>query len=189
MRIVKNVEEGRITLIPSDDAERDVLGSLATELSATDQTVRYDSRSVDDQERTISLNFNRPNGDRFTLVPTDEDDRQALGGLRDALFMGSGQLIFRGSSNTDPLSVYFTLRMCLVCGRDIIKMGEVEWRTCTECKAKCEHDYIKGYVHGGEAGDLAQGHYCSKCGLGKPNEEVKPLVGIFILDDEPIQIA
>jgi len=49
-------------------------------------------------------------------------------------------------------------------------MGECEWKTCNACKDKCEHVYEPGLVHGGNAGMMAPGEFCGKCGRGKPED-------------------
>lgn len=178
MHIGINHEEGRVTLEASNEEEAGQLRSIYEKLSPSLPLLGYGGKHDAEDGRIAYLIFKFPDGQPFTLTPTDEEDKDNIGRLRDSIYWGGGGLLLREKVGEEGqnFAVRFTITQCIQCGRDITKRSEAEWEICASCKAVCVHDWKQGYVHGGRAGDLSIGQYCTKCGVG--NQEV-PLVETF----------
>lgn len=111
-------------------------------------------------------------GVTFWLEGSTESDRDELDSLRDTMYFGSsGLMLVEAEVSGETLSLFFTASKCQHCEARLIKMGECEWKTCAECRSKCQHDWKEGAIHGGDAGELAHGEFCAKCGIVNPDRE------------------
>lgn len=177
MKILIDDEAGRLTLCPSNMDETEQLRFIPKPSLTSRVILYYQGREDGSDGRVDRLNFS-VKGRSFPLLPTGPEDRDNLCALRDTVFFGSGRLVLRQITEDQEtgLAAHFTASQCKICGRDITKRGQVEFRTCGTCSKLCTHSWTQGYIHGGDAGSLAIGQFCTKCGVG--NKDV-PLVKIF----------
>ena len=108
---------------------------------------------------------------KLILIGTTEEDKHEVGRIRDACYFGSGGLIFIGETEVDgKKAIITTAKRCKHCGSGMIRYFDCERSTCDACAAKCEHNYVRGAIHGGGT-DIGVGEFCDKCGRGKPKAE------------------
>ena len=165
MRILADREGGRITLQPATEEEGQTLRSLVENLGSSGTKLEYRGRSTDGENRLKQLRFEQPEGQDFVLVLSVEEDRNAIGLIRDTCFLGSSGMFYVESGEVDGVfSVQFNMGKCKICEKDLITMDEVVWEHCHSCKQKCSHVWRDGFVHVGRT--VGTGQYCGECGLG-----------------------
>lgn len=165
MRILADREGGRITLQPATEEEGQVLRSLVESLGDSGTKLQYKGRSTDDEDRITQLNFEQPNDQVFVLVLSVEEDRNAIGLIRNTCFLGSSGMFYVESGEADGVfSVQFNMGKCKICDKDIITMDEVVFGHCLSCKQNCSHVWKEGVIHEGQT--VGFGQYCGECGLG-----------------------
>lgn len=189
MKVVKDSQAATLTLVPVEAGEAEVLASMLATLKPEDKLV-YGGREKDGEgdkfckihlhvgshkeERTevrgkitirCTLNVG---GVELVLCGSTEEDKQEVGRIRDTCYFGSGGLIFLGEAEVDGKRVMVTTaKRCKHCQAGMIRHTECEWSTCDACAGKCEHNYVRGAIHGGGT-DIGMGEFCDKCGRGKP---------------------
>lgn len=190
MKVISNQKAGTLTLVPTAKAEKKVVGQII-KVSKPGDLLDYDGRRTDPETgRTVMLTFHANaerkqvkvqqgnltiishefvGGVKLELTASDQQSLDAIRSLRNAVYFGSGGIIFLDSEMVDgKQAVTVTVQQCKHCKANLISRHACEWSTCDACAAKCDHKYIYGAVHGGSAGDIAMGEYCEKCGRGKP---------------------
>lgn len=168
MRILADRKGGRITLQPATEEEAQSLRSLAESLTTPRQKLKYAGRKTNDDGETIQLKFEQSDDQIFVLTPTEEEDRNNLGMMRDTCFFGSSGMFYIETVKADGgMEILFTMGQCNVCNRDVITMDEVSWKTCKSCKMECSHEWEEGIIHEGQA--IGTGEFCKKCGFGNPD--------------------
>jgi hypothetical protein len=192
MQIIRNEEMAYFTFAPTDEEEVAVLQSVIA-LAKPKDRIKYGGRSggddgvpfmiflhVDSQteevkevEGNVTLtSYRRVGGVKLVLRGTTEADDAEVRRIRDAIYFGAGGAIFLGSCEVDgKTAIMVTLSHCKLCNAPMIDLSSCEWKTCKACAAKCGHQYERGAVHGGSAGDIGMGEFCNLCGRGKPEPE------------------
>lgn len=185
MKIIRNEESQTWTLVPVEDGETEVLTSIVAMLKPEDE-LSYGGRSRDDGESCklhLHVGANREprietrgnvtiertvyvGGVELVLRGSTEEDKNEIWSVRyGAVYSG---LIFLGEIEVDgKKAIIVTAGRCKHCGAALLNP---EWQTCDTCAAKCEHNYVKGAVHGGST-DIGVGEFCDICGRGKPRPE------------------
>lgn len=172
MHVIRNNEMGTLTLCPTEPTEREVVEFIANTVKVGEK-LNYNGRQTeDDGSCTIHLRIGeKESSRRLTVRGTSADDKKSVGAIRDMCFFGSGGLVYLGKVEVEGTpALVFTGLYCKVCGGAMIGTLTCEWATCNMCAEKCKHNYIRGAVHGGDAGDLGMGYFCDICGRGKPKE-------------------
>lgn len=192
MKIIRDKQLATLTLVPEADEEQ-VIASIAAMLKPEDK-LSYGGRGRDSgdekfctvhlhagghkelrTETTGNVTVHRTvhvDGVELILQGTTEEDKHEVGRIRDTCYFGSGDLIFLGETEVDgKKAIVITGLRCKHCGAGMIRYSDCEWRTCAVCAAKCEHNYVRGMIHGGSVGELGIGEFCDKCGRGKPRVE------------------
>jgi hypothetical protein len=192
MQIIRDDMAGTLTFVPISPDEIVKIGQIATVLKAGDKIV-YDGRGIY-RDRTLKCVYffaaskNRwkttkyPEGGSVTqrvhiggikleLIGTSEKDRHEVGQISDLCFYGSGGLILLNTIRVDDKTgLALTGSLCKICQHPMIEPAECEWGICNRDAAKCNHDWIRGPIHGGGL-DIGIGFYCQKCGRVKPETE------------------
>lgn len=185
MKIIRNEISQTWTLVPVEEGEAEVLTSFAAMLKPEDE-LSYGGRSGDDhmtcklhlhvgasrEPRTTTrgnVTIHRTvyvGGVELILRGTTETDKNEIWSVRyGAVYSG---LIFLGETEVDgKKAIVVTAGRCKHCGAAQLNP---EWQTCDACAAKCEHNYVKGAVHGGST-DIGVGEFCDICGRVKPRPE------------------
>ncbi len=189
MKIVRDKENGTMTFVPVEPDEEGVIASILAVIQPED-TFYYAGRSQDgDTEDFCMLNFyiggtkekrNEVHGNltivrdvivggiHLVLCGSTEEDKIAIGRLRDLCFFGSVELAFFGEQEVDgKKAIVVFLKKCKLCGKKLLSMRECSWSICSACSEKCEHEDIRGPIHG-RGLDIGVGYYCKKCGRVKP---------------------
>ncbi|MCA9355170.1 hypothetical protein KC865_01295 [Candidatus Kaiserbacteria bacterium] len=193
MQILINAEEAILTLVPATDEESETIAAIAARMKP-EEKLKYGGRGTDPEGEDFCTVFLHAGGEseiveekvnpnftvvqrQFTgstkleLVGTTEDDKYAIGGIRNACYFATGGLIFLGETMYDgKQAINVTAARCKHCSANLIEFGRCEWKTCAKCAEKCEHEYKRGMVHGPGL-DMGVGEFCTKCGSGKPREE------------------
>lgn len=192
MRIICDQAGGTLTFVPVEPDEERVIASIAAILKPED-TLSYGGRGQDgdgDKFCTVHLHAGASRetqsktegnvtvtrnvhvgGVELMLRGSTEDDKYEVNGIRNACYLGSGKPIFLGETTVDGRkAITVTMGRCKHCGAGMINSSACEWGTCDACVAKCEHSYVRGFIHGGGT-DIGVGEYCNKCGRGKPRAE------------------
>lgn len=181
---MRDTVAGTVMFLPSTSAERGALERIAaTPVGTRLKYAGYDEPAPNNLE--LSFRVDDPtSGFELVVRGSAEDDRKAIGALRDALFYGSGELIFLGatSGNGAPTAV-LTAAYCKLCGMTMIDRISCEWSTCNGCAARCAHEYERGAVHGGEA-LLEVDEYCGHCGRMKSSELPSRPAGSLVQEAE-----
>jgi len=190
MRVIRDAELATWTFVPVSSAEEQVLSSIAATVKPGDK-MGYNGRSDDSegycavrlhagghQEDIKEGNVTRMGvwmgGIDFVLEGSDVADKQEVGCIRDTCFFGTGGLIYLGSIEVEgKKAIVVTGSYCKLCGAAMIGLL-CEWKVCDACSAKCSHQWERGMVHGGSAGDIGVGEYCTICGRGKPRANGEP---------------
>lgn len=193
MKIIHDKQLATLTFIPVKVTEEQIIASIAAMLKAEDK-LSYGGRGRDsDDEKFCTVHLHaggreeeRVETDRnvtvhrtvhvdsveLVLQGTTEEDKHEVGRIRDMCYFGSDGLIFIGEAEVDGKKAIITTgSRCKHCGAGMIRYSDCEWKTCDACAAKCEHNYVRGMIHGGGVGDMGVGEYCDKCGRGKPRVE------------------
>lgn len=149
-------EDGICTLTPTTDEERAGLRALMR-LKIGDK-LEYLGRGPDAGEGFFTVRVKAGKG--VLLISGDEeDDRFAVNNLRNVCYFSSG-LFYMGRTGD---SVKLTGGQCKICGAQVVKDTDVEWKVCHGCYEKCDH--VLGepdIVHGRRGLDIKR--YCQKCG-------------------------
>ncbi len=193
MRIIRDKELSTLTFVPVEANEEQIVASIATMLKTEDK-LSYGGRGQDSEDEkfcTVHLHAGGREEPRsetignvtvhrtvhvgsieLVLQGTTQEDKREVGRIRDMCFFGSSGLIFIGEADVDgKRAIITTGRRCKHCGAGMICYSDCEWKTCDVCAAKCEHNYVRGMIHGGSVGDMGVGEYCDRCGRGKPKVE------------------
>jgi hypothetical protein len=192
MKIIRDKQLATLTLVPVDADEKQVIVSIAAMLKPEDK-LSYGRRGRDgddDKFCTVHLHAGARKerqsktegnitvtrdvhigGVELVLRGTTEEDKHEVGRIRDMCYFGSGGLIFIGETEVDGVkAIVSTGLRCKHCGAGMIRYSDCEWETCDACAARCEHNYVRGAIHGGGT-DIGVGEFCDKCGRGKPKAE------------------
>ncbi|MBI4088035.1 hypothetical protein HY418_01475 [Candidatus Kaiserbacteria bacterium] len=192
MKIIRDKQLATLTLVPVEADEEQVIASITAMLKPEDK-LSYGGRGRDgddDKFCTVHLHAGgRVEGKRETqgnvttirtvhvdsvelvLRGSTEEDKHEVGRIRDTCYFGSGGLIFIGETEVDgKKSIITTAKRCKHCGAGMIRWSNCEWGTCDACAAKCEHNYVRGAIHGGGT-DIGVSEFCNKCGRVKPKSE------------------
>jgi hypothetical protein len=183
MKIVRNDKLATWTLVPVEEGEIEILASIAAVLKPEDK-LSYGGREQDGgrkfclihlhagakkerqskTEGNITINQSvYVGGVELVLRGSTEEDKDEVGSIRDSCFFG-GEPIYLGETEVDgKKAIVITGGRCKFCGAGLL---EPEWNTCDACAAKCEHNYIRGVIHGGGT-DIGVGEFCDICGRGK----------------------
>jgi hypothetical protein len=197
VKIVNNEGQGTFTLVPNTILEQKTLLSMTGLLKPEDK-FSYLGRNNDTkgfyavslgvgghyEERTQTNGRSTAKwheyvgGVKLKLRGSTRKDKFTINGIRNKCFFGRCSPIYLGKIEVEgKLSTIITLKRCKHCGANMVDDG-CEWGVCEACVSKCEHEYVKGFVHGG-AIDIGAGEYCKKCGRGKPktpDEREKTLI-------------
>ena len=196
MHIIEDDKKGTITLCPTNAEEKRAVIFIAKTVKVG-QKLTYNGRgNSPDGSTMVYLHvggkkkevIKKRRGDvkvikdkmfgghRFVLRGTSPEDKNSVAGIRDMCYFATTGLIYLGKAGINgSIAVVFTGGYCKLCKSPMIDIGRCEWKVCEACAAKCDHNYISGFVHGGPAGALATGSYCDKCGRGKPLMEGETL--------------
>ena len=193
MKIIRDKQLATLTFVPVESAEEQIVASIVAMLKPEDKLsyggrerdgdddkfciihlhagAREETQSKTEGNITVTRDVH-VGGVKLTLVGTTEEDKHEVGRIRDMCYFGSGGLIFIGETEVDGKKTIVTTGLrCRHCGAGMIRYSDCEWKTCDACAAKCEHNYVRGMIHGGGVGDMGVGEYCDKCGRGKPKAE------------------
>lgn len=193
MKIIRDKQLATLTFVPVEVDEEQVIASIAAILKPEDK-LSYGGRERDgDDDKFCTVNLHagareeregktecnvtvtrdvHVGGVKLVLRGSTEEDKHEVGRIRDTCYFGSGGLIFIGETEVDgKKAIVTTAKRCKHCGAGMIRYSDCEWSTCDACAAKCEHNYVRGMIHGGGVGDMGVGEYCDKCGRGKPKAE------------------
>ncbi len=173
MKTKYDSEKGLFSISSSDEEEKKLLNKIRRKLKPKN-ILKYNGRSGancnDPLDKRMVIHFIFENQE-VSIKATADSDEDPIRWIRDALFFGSGSLkLIKCEKKDGVLWVSFCVAFCKHCDKPMIDMGRVEHGTCDDCAKKCEHTYIEGFVHGGRAGQIGVGQFCSKCGMGKPEE-------------------
>lgn len=190
MRVIRDEAAATIKLVPIEEGEGKLLALIAETLQPGSK-IHYRGRKTEADEKYCSVLLNaggigerqvrkHGNGTLTELVlvggvdlelkGSTEDDKREISRIRDMCFFGTSGMFFLGEVDYEGTkALLFTGSLCQLCGAQMIKRSACEWRTCDACAAKCEHNHVKGAIHGGV--DIGVGEYCSLCGRGKPKHE------------------
>ncbi len=191
MKVILNHELATITLLPVETKEFVTLINLLGALKPGDKLC-YGGRKDEgefcaiilragghdepkiEKHGSITHHFRKcVGGIEFVLRGSTEDDKHAVGYLRDVCYYGSNGFIFLTDRTAEgERALVMTATHCQHCGAQMIDRGRCEWKTCAACADKCDHTYKRGLCHGGSAEMAGMGEFCTKCGCGKLN--VKP---------------
>ena len=192
MKIISDKQLATLTLVPVEADEEQVIASIVAMLKSEDK-LSYGGRGRDgddDKFCTVHLHAGGREEERsetsgnvtvnrtvhvdsveLVLRGSTEEDKHEVGRIRDMCYFGSGGLILIGETEVDgKKAIVATGKRCKHCGVGMIRYFDCEWRTCDACAAKCEHNYVRGMIHGGGT-DMGVGEFCDKCGRGKPRAE------------------
>ncbi|MBI3956359.1 MAG: hypothetical protein HY340_00005 [Candidatus Kerfeldbacteria bacterium] len=192
MKIIRDNPSATLTLVPVEADEEQVIASIAAILKPEDK-LSYGGRGRDgDDDRFCTVHLHAGSreeerietgrnvtihrtvhvgGVELVLRGSTEEDKHEVGSIRDMCYFGSGGLIFIGMTEVDGKKAIVTIgKRCQHCGAGMTRFTECEWNTCDACAAKCEHNYVRGMIHGGGT-DMGVGEYCDRCGRGKPKAE------------------
>lgn len=192
MKIIRDKQLATLTFVPVEVDEEQVIASIAAMLKPEDK-LSYGGRGRDgddDKFCTVHLHAGGREEKRsetsgnvtmhrtvhvdsveLVLRGSTEEDKHEVGCIRDTCYFGSGGLIFIGKTEVDgKKAIITTAKRCKHCGAGMIRYSDCEWSTCDTCAAKCEHNYVRGAIHGGGT-DIGAGEFCDKCGRGKPKAE------------------
>lgn len=192
MQIIRNKEAATLTFVPVEQGEAEVLNSIIA-IAKPEDKMSYGGRgggkngepfvvylhigsrreAVVKKSGNVTIHSHEEiGGIKLELRGSGEDNDQEVRCIRDTCFFGAGNPIFLGTAEVDgKTAIVITMKRCKLCNSPMISMVSCEWRTCDACAAKCEHEYERGVVHGGSAGNMGMGEYCGKCGRGKPEPE------------------
>lgn len=177
MRIMRDTAAGTVTFLPSTSTEREALERVSTTVPVGGRINYrgYEERVREDLELQFQIGDRAHASIDLFVRGSAEDDRRAVGALRDALFCGSGELISLGVAEVDGATGHvFTCMRCKHCDHPMITRVACEWGTCDACAVKCDHAYEHGIIHGGGI-DVGVGSFCKRCGRSKPEEPDLPL--------------
>ncbi|MBI5044449.1 MAG: hypothetical protein HZC02_00835 [Candidatus Levybacteria bacterium] len=164
MLVTRNEAQATFTLIPqSADEDRKVERVLRS--VAPKSRLTYGGRDSDASGRSTRVTFS---GFDITVPPAENEP--FIDQIRNIAYFGAG-LHLLGETTTDNgrIALLVTGGFCKVCGGNIIEWGRSEWATCSACVQKCQHQYEKGAVHGGNV-DIGVGLFCGICGVAKPRD-------------------
>jgi hypothetical protein len=192
MQIIRNDEAAYFTFAPTNEEEVAVLQSVIA-LAKPEDRMKYGGRSGGDdgepfmislhvgsqteevrgvEGRVTSISHKQVGGVELKLLGTTETDDTEVRRIRDAIYFGAGGATFLGSCEVDgKTAIMVTLTHCKLCNAPVIDRASCEWKICKACAMKCEHQYERGAVHGGSAGDIGVGEFCGICGRAKPEPE------------------
>ena len=186
MRIIEDCKAGTFTLIPVNFGERMLVKKL---LDTVNRNLKYEyhGHAKNSTEESKVLRFNvggtpyrkvmfyngkklgttdgYKGGTNFRVRASDEESREALGGIRDMCFFASGGLLFLREAQVDNTrSIVCTGAFCKSCGSPIIGISAArENLICSECSdGKCEHEYKKTVLLTPTFG-LIETEACTKC--------------------------
>ncbi len=189
MKIIRNEELATWTLVPVEEGEAETLASVVAMLKPEDRfgyggmrhggedgksclvylhvgAERREKKEIVSEHLTF-ITHPYEGGIELVLGGSTEEDKKEMWGIRYGCCYGGG-LIFLGETEIDgKKAIITTAGCCKHCGAALL---EPEWKTCDTCAAKCEHDYVKGAVHGGGM-DIGVGEFCDKCGRSKPRSD------------------
>lgn len=192
MKIIRDKQLATLTFVPIETDEEQIIASIIATLKPEDK-LSYGGRGSDgegDKFCTVNLHAGGREEEKvetqgnvtfhstvhvdsvkLVLRGSTEDDKHEVNRIRDTCYFGSGGLIFIGETELDgKKSIITTAKRCKHCGAGMIRYSDCEWSTCDACAAKCEHNYVRGAIHGGGT-DIGVGEFCDKCGRGKPKAE------------------
>ncbi len=192
MRIIRDKQLATLTLVPVEADEEQVIASIAAMLKPEDKLsyggrgrdgdddkfciihlhagAREEEQSTTKGRVTVSKTVH-VGGVELVLRGSTEEDKHEVGRIRDTCYFGSNGLIFLGETEMDgKKAIITTAKRCKLCGGGMIGYFDCEWGVCDACAAKCEHNYVRGAIHGGSM-DIGVGEFCDKCGRGKPKAE------------------
>ena len=175
MHVEFDEKEGTVNLSSATDEEEALIDRIIIGFKK-DGKLEYDGRDGADHGAPYSERmelFFKLGGDNITLVASSDEDERVVRKIRDAIFFGGGlhAVSAQFGDTIGKKSLNMCVNFCKYCGVPLVKMTRVEWKTCEACVAKCEHHYIHGSMHGGSAGEWANGLFCDKCGRGKLDHE------------------
>lgn len=193
MKIIRDMQLATLTFVPVEATEKQIIASIAARLKPEDK-LSYSGRGRDVSDDKFCVIHLHAGGRKEERVKTDkngtvhrtvyvdsvelvlhgttEEDKHEVSRIRDMCYYGSSGLIFIGEVEVDGVKAIVTTGLrCKHCDAGMIYYYNCEWKTCDACAAKCEHNYVRGMIHGGEVGDMGVGEYCDKCGQGKPRVE------------------
>lgn len=179
--IITRGDDGMVTLRSGDETEvtpmKDFFSSIpdATELG-------YGGRRQDPVRSGFSCPIFEYHGWSLTIIGTSEADARVASQIRDLCYFGSDTKISLIKQETDGRGLILTLMIaspCNGCGQPIVEAFRAEWGFCPTCIEQCDHDWVRGAVHGGttkdgQGLDIGVGQFCSKCGTGRPDDGQKP---------------
>ena len=192
MKIIRDDQLATLTLIPVEGNEEQIITSIVAILKPEDK-LSYGGRGRDGDDDKFCAIYLHAGGRKekqsetignvtmihtvhvdsvkLTLIGTTEEDKHEVNRIRNTCYFGSGGLIFIGETEVDgKKAIITTAERCKHCGAGMIYYLDCEWSTCDACVAKCEHNYVRGAIHGGST-DIGIGQFCNKCGRGKPKAE------------------
>lgn len=192
MKVIRDKQLATLTLVPVEADEEQVIASIAAMLKPEDK-LSYGGRGRDGDDNKFCIVHLHAGGreeekretqgnattirtvhvDSVELVlrGSTEEDKHEVGRIRDTCYFGSGGLIFIGETEVGgKKAIITTAERCKLCGAGMIRYLDCEWSICDACAAKCEHNYVRGAIHGGGT-DFGVGEFCDKCGRGKPKAE------------------
>jgi hypothetical protein len=191
MQVVRDELAGTYTFFPADQEEEEIIRGIAALEPST--KLEYAGCEIDESggrrivtfgyggkwgRRTESsangkCTFSHPEyagGTKVVLQGTTEEDKNSFGVLRDTCYFGDGSsLIFLRTASLDDgrSGVVMTAILCTKCGSPAINLVACEWGICNACALVCEHQYIRGMIHGGGT-NAGMGNFCSICGRTNP---------------------
>lgn len=201
MRIVRDNENGILTFVPMTLVEMIKVAQVAKTLKPSGKLVyggveRFDRQGeikrirlhIGSKEEEVTTHYKEGGsltrsvhigGITLGLMGSTEKDRQEVDTIRDLCFFGTGDLVLKGVVRVGwKTSLVVTGSYCKLCHNPMVTPIECEWKVCDKCTATCDHNYIKGAVHGGGI-DIGLGYFCDKCGRGKALTEIEKHMSVL----------
>lgn len=192
MLLTTNPENSTITLTPVEDWENEVLKQIASTTKPND-IFHYGGCNTK-EKFTVKLHFGSERkwvtkvincvqfetlghigGTLLELKGSNTESDQKVKSLRDSCYFSRGKPVFIQSNETEgKTTITITLNQCKLCNGPTLSLRGCEWSVCDSCASVCQHNFKRGPVHGGRAGEIAIGEFCSKCGFGNPDYNFNP---------------
>lgn len=195
MKIIRDAKASTLTLVPNGGGERRVIASIIKSLKPGGM-LSYGGRKDVGSEGFCELCLHvgakqkmhtethgnltvsqqvHVGGVKLTLRGSTKADKYEVRRIRDLCYVGrGGGLVFLGSTLVKNQKAIMVIGShCKQCKTNMITSGECEWGVCDACAKKCKHTFTSGMVHGGKAGAVGRGEFCTKCGRGNPDAKMK----------------
>ncbi len=195
MKIIRDAKASTLTLVPNGESEHKVIASIIKSLKPGGM-LSYGGRKDVGSEGFCELYFYvgakqkmhtethgnltvsqqvHVGGVKLTLRGSTKADKYEVRRIRDLCYVGrGGGLVFLGSTLVEKQKAIVVIGShCERCKANMITRGECERGVCDACAKKCKHTFTTGLVHGGKAGAMGLGEYCTRCGRGNPDAKTK----------------